>query len=744
MPSFNGIWTANQQFQAVGSSIWPSFPGAPTIGTATATSGTAASVAFTAPSSAGFPATITGYIVTSSPGGLTGTGASSPISVTGLTTGTTYTFTVRAINATGTGPSSAASNSVTPSDFIEDVFSTYLYTGNGSTQTITNGIDLSTYGGLVWLKDRTSGQNHALSDTARGVGSSKQLQSNSTGAATTDTFTGFTTSGFTLDASFGLGSQNLSTVKHCSWTFRKQPKFFDIVTYTGNGVDDRDIPHSLGSTPGCIIVKCTNSAHAWRVFHRSLTAGNNMELNATDGQFADTSIKSCTDTTFRTNSGSNSNGSGNTYVAYLFAHDAGGFGLTGTDNVISCGSFSGTDAGSLINLGYEPQFVLWKKINGAGGWFVADTMRGLTSNPPNNGQANTLYANTTGVEAGLQYYIGLDAQGFWEDGIGAGSTYIYIAIRRGPMKVPTLGTSVFQPIARAGTGVTTIVTGVGFPSDLIISRQYTDNNVAGFFNRLIGPSKYLATPGDVTLRTGTNSLLSFDMDGMTVGSDIGAPDYIINRGEGSYINYFLRRCPGVFDTVRDTGTGSTHTISHNLGVAPELIIRKETSPDNTTFIVYAGLATSFLLFGTAQASQTNSGYWNNTSPTSSVFTVGTNPDTNQSGDTFVSNLFATCPGVSKVGSYTGTGTTKQVDCGFTTGARFVLIKRTDSTGDWYVWDSARGIISDNDPYFLLNTTAAQVANTDYIDPHSAGFELSSTAPAAINASGGTYIFLAIA
>jgi hypothetical protein len=117
--------------------------------------------------------------------------------------------------------------------------------------------------------------------------------------------------------------------------------------------------------------------------------------------------------------------------------------------------------------------------------------------------------------------------------------------------------------------------------------------------------------------------------------------------------------------------------------------------------------------------------------------------TNNSGNNFVSYLFSTCAGVSKVGSYTGTATTKQIDCGFTAGARFVLIKRTDSTGDWYVWDTARGIIAGNDPYLLLNSTATEVTSTDYIDPYSAGFEISSTAPAAINASGGTFIFLAV-
>jgi hypothetical protein len=85
-----------------------------------------------------------------------------------------------------------------------------------------------------------------------------------------------------------------------------------------------------------------------------------------------------------------------------------------------------------------------------------------------------------------------------------------------------------------------------------------------------------------------------------------------------------------------------------------------------------------------------------------------------------------------------------INCGFTGGARFVMIKRIDSTGDWYVWDSARGIVAGNDPYLLLNSSAAEVTNTDFIDTLSTGFEISSTAPAAINANGGTFVYLAIA
>lgn len=114
MPNYSGSWSLSAQNQARGNSLWPAPPGAPTIGTATASGPTSASVTFTAPSDPGVPSTITSYTVTSNPGGITASGSSSPITVTGLTTDTAYTFTVTATNATGTGASSAASNSVTP------------------------------------------------------------------------------------------------------------------------------------------------------------------------------------------------------------------------------------------------------------------------------------------------------------------------------------------------------------------------------------------------------------------------------------------------------------------------------------------------------------------------------------------------------------------------------------------------------------------------------------------------------
>jgi hypothetical protein len=217
----------------------------------------------------------------------------------------------------------------------------------------------------------------------------------------------------------------------------------------------------------------------------------------------------------------------------------------------------------------------------------------------------------------------------------------------------------------------------------------------------------------------------------------------------NYVLHSFRRAPSVFDVVCYTGVGGTASFNHNLGVVPELIFVKGRGAA-TGGLVYNKTITASNYLQLFFASEGNSAASNDTggfagvTPTSSVFTVGFYSNVNTNGATYVAYLFATCPGVSKVGTYTGTGAAQTIDCGFAAGSRFVLIKRTDSTGDWYLWDSARGIIPSNDPYLLLNTTDAETTGTDYVDTTAVGFDITSTAPAAINANGGTFIFLAIA
>jgi hypothetical protein len=126
-----------------------------------------------------------------------------------------------------------------------------------------------------------------------------------------------------------------------------------------------------------------------------------------------------------------------------------------------------------------------------------------------------------------------------------------------------------------------------------------------------------------------------------------------------------------------------------------------------------------------------------------VFTLGNSGNVNGTSDTFIAYLFASLPNVSKCGSYTGNGTSQTIDCGFTSGARFVLIKRTDSTSDWFMLDSARGIVAGNDPLLALNGNGAESTGYDIIDPDNSGFIINQTAWNT-NVSSASYIFYAIA
>lgn len=624
--------------------------------------------------------------------------------------------------------------------YVEDVFSTYVYTGDGSSgRYVTNNIDLSGKGGMVWIKNR-SADGHVISDTARGGNGNPipYLQSNQTSAetVTTTAVDSFYGSGFLVNTN---SSVNASGYNYASWTFRKQKKFFDVLTYTGTG-GSQTINHNLGSTPGCIIVKCTSAGStSWYVYHRSLNdnSGNPyfLVLNTTAAQDTGGGVWGTpTSTQFTVQY---PNASGQTYVAYLFAHDAGGFGLTGTDNVISCGSFTTDGSGNAtVSLGYEPQWLMVKRTNSAGSWEMVDCMRGW-----NQTQYQLLAANLSNAESATGAFGFPTATGFqfvngWQ---APSSPYIYIAIRRGPMKVPTDGTTVFTPATRTGTGATANITN-GFVTDLVISQARGNvGSDPSTFDRLRGATIRLRPDSIGAELTATDSLTSFaSMTGVTVGADSSTQSINWSGTGGTYVTWSFQRAPSFFDEVCYTGDGTLTPINHNLTVVPELIIYKRRNATQDWWVV------DYVRDKVGKLNLTDAFTNANTSPNYLVNATTMVPYLNTSGLTYVAYLFATCAGVSKVGSYTGTGTTQQINCGFAAGARFVMIKRTDSTGDWYVWDSARGIVAGNDPYLLLNSTAAEVTSTDYVDTYAAGFELTSTAPAAINASGGTYIFLAIA
>jgi hypothetical protein len=434
---------------------------------------------------------------------------------------------------------------------------------------------------------------------------------------------------------------------------------------------------------------------------------------------------------------------------YLFAHNAGGFGLTGTDNVISCGSYTGNGSatGPTVTLGYEPQWVLVKRTDSTSSWTLSDNMRGQ----PVDGATAILSPNLSDAEASATTAVSPTATGFQVKTSGAtynasGGTYISIAIRRGPMKTPTVGTSVYNAVSRTGTGSAATITGIGFAPDLLDNQRTTAGSYTGFFDRLRGGGQllYRALPDAETTVTGQTTQFNTTMDGFAVGTSTASDSG--NNNTVPYIWHCFKRAPSVFDIVCYTGTGSVLAIDHNLQATPELIIIKRRDGASASgWVVYSSaLGFNSYRFLNDLSSDTIQ-YLTDTSSTSFTANSGGRTDTNRSGFTYVAYLFATCAGVSKVGSYTGTGALQTINCGFTSGARFVLIKRTDvDSGGWYVYDSLRGISSGDDPYLFWNTTGAEVTNTNYVDTDTTGFKVTAAAPAGLNASGGNYIFLAIA
>ena len=653
----------------------------------------------------------------------------------------------------------AAGNAGGDKLYVEDVFSTYLYTGSSSNQTITNGIDLDGEGGLVWIKNRTNTTGHFLSDTNRGVVGYLRTESNGASVGASNVLTSYNSNGFGISTNSGV---NASPQNYCSWTFRKAPGFFDIVTYTGDAVVGREIAHNLETTPSMIIVKSTGAQGNWYVWHKEANSGDGyLLLNTTaaintGGKYVwgnDVNYIAPTDTKFTVAGGTAVNGSGTEYVAYIFGDDA-SFGAGGDESIVKCGSFttSAGAVGTVTGLGWEPQWVLTKESSDVRDWYLNDSMRGM----PVGSAGSYLEPNTSDIETTGNPTIAPNADGFVQTGNGGNATYIYIAIRR-PMKVPESGTEVYNNLAnRIGTSAAATISGVGFAVDLMIPFAENTGSSKPFVDRLRGATKYLLPPYTNAEQTTTDAVTSFaSNDGVLVGAD--ASLQVINNyynASRRYAASFFKRAAGFMDVVCYTGTGATgNAIAHNLTVAPELAIFKGRSGllgTNDWQVIANFTAANYIkmVLNTANAALGPYTYAINAGiaavPTAETITVDNVANFNNGSSNYVLYLFATLAGVSKVGSYTGTGADLNVDCGFTAGARFILIKRTDSTGDWYMWDSARGINAGNSPYLIINTTGASVTNTDYIDPLNAGFTVTSTAPTAINASGGSYIFLAIA
>jgi hypothetical protein len=623
----------------------------------------------------------------------------------------------------------------------DDVFSTYLYTGTGGTQTITNGIDLAGEGGLVWIKNRELGRSHALYDTERGP--ENQLYSDLANGEQNTPKLGlksFNEDGFTLQ---GAGAESNGLNDYVSWTFRKAPNFFDVVTYTGTGIQNRRVPHNLGCRPGLVIVKSIDSARDWYVWHNSfpeytggttegdVSGGNvtgHLLLNTADEYKTRGHFTYVNDDAFGVNyNRQDLNVDGEQYVAYVFAHD------DSDESMIKCGSYTGNGNvdGPEIDLGFEPQWLLIKNASESQNWILVDSMRGFdgTMLAPNDSSEESIQAGPIGVSAtGFQ----LLSNNYTVN--KSNNDYIYMAIRR-----PNKPAGEFNP--EELFGILDNIPANSANSNTVIP---TDNE----FDVIMGNPDYVrGNSMNMSSRHQGGKAVCTNSDRAEFTSPSFYLDYMkaFRQGIGNgteFLAYTFKRQPGFFDVVCYEGDGQAgREVPHNLGVAPEMMWVKCRSQVRN-WMVYAEPATADYsgILQLPNGFSADSQSWNGTAPTSTHFTVGSSASTNFGAEPMIAYLFASVPGISKVGSYTGTGADLDIDCGFTNGARFVIIKRTDADGDWMHFDTERGISEGNSPMVKLNETDAQ-ASGSYIKPHSKGFTVTSTLT---GIDGAEYIYYAIA
>ena len=618
--------------------------------------------------------------------------------------------------------------------YVDDLFSTYLYTGTGVERDIENGIDLAGKGGLVWVKQRDNSSHHILTDTARGP--SKVLWTDAADYERDEpTYVNeFNATGFGV----GTGSEvNANNRKYASWTFRKAPKFFDVVTYTGNGTFGAEVPHNLGAEAGFVAVKPIDNTSDWICWHKDVgTEANgfveNLILNEPSARVNYGMVnRGNQGTDWSKNiwlaSNSEVNGDGIEYVAFVWAHD------DSDESMIKCGTYTGNGNadGPEIDLGFEPQWLLVKRTDSSSYWAIIDVVRGIVHETTKVLRPNESLQEVSGTEVMFQP----TPTGFVAGGSQMNSNlgeYIYMAIRR-PNK-PAEEFEAEELFAIAPTTSTDPQRISGFPTDMGLTKNVTDTAGPYVWSRLReGYRLTTSTTGQESFDGGTGA---FDYpNGMTANGNAGAST--------DHLAYMWRRAPGFFDMVSYTGVNSNgaspHTIAHSLGVQPEMIWVKATAQSYNWVVYQRDMgADRYLRINQIDNRKISDEAFYDTEPTADVFTVGYDNAVNNNNYKYLAYLFASLPGVSKIGTYEGNGSNDGpiVECGFV--PRLIVSKNIDGNGTWNVIDADRGF----NRVFYLNSNGAQVTDTLYAQTAS-GFQVVNGG-GNVNTSGQNYLFYALA
>jgi len=692
------------------------------------------------------------------------------------------------------GGVSYLSGIIGPKTYVDDVFDVHSWLGTQSNFDVNNGIDLSTEGGMVMKAVRNSngGTNYGftINDTEMGAGKRFWPMDGQNGEASqSDSITAFNTNGWSQGSN---GFENKTGSTNVGYTFRKCPKFFDIVQYTGNGAGARTIDHNLDSRPAVVWIWARSSNHGRGVINhhyqgRTNSDGGNLITEKNIGAAASFNTTSTQLVLWDDATGFDwsPNANGIHYTAYLFAgrgDDDAVFGEGGDESIIKCGRLNVTQGSGVqeVNLGWEPGLIIAKAndksaSNGESSyWYWNDFMRMMATDEhanihSNNHSGYSDYRNEE--EKGYPGWIATPT-GFKFDKRDNGTyqnmegNLIYIAIRRPGMKPRDTASEVFA--IKEVNNQHNLAIDYSITPDLVISRRINANSGSSIFvDRSRGDNNRLDSTS-TSLPTGDSGLVDLTRtDKMVLGSDSSTQLF----GD-SYLfeHYLFKRSPGFFDIVTWGETSSTTPqVTHNLDAVPEMVITKMTAYSTSYggdkwYCYHKDLGNSNGGAGSAAAWSSHLGFNQNASQISSsgqgIFSAtpsATNlPFDNPNGDSlavggntsakYVAYLFGSKAGISKVGSYTpsvANSTQFDVSLGFT--PRFLMIKAVERTGDWYVFDAERQFTvgSTNPKPIKFNTNDAQ-ENINPVLCITGGFRVVGGAPAALHTQNERFIYFAIA
>ena len=681
--------------------------------------------------------------------------------------------------------------------FPEEVFSINMIQGDGgSGQAIVNGIDLSGEGGLVIFKGNTDGSSDPCwYDTVRGNG--KLLKGDSAAVESTNSSNPWTSTstGFNTGDNFG-GSENDSGERSTALTFRKCKGFFDIVQYEGTG-STQAINHSLGSTPGFIVIKNMDADFTgWNGWHRSLGNNKRLNLSGIGEAVTDTSVwnnTAPTATQFTVGSSNECNNNNNTYIAYLWGHNDASFGTDKDQPIIHCGSYTGTGTqwnNTLTGFGFSPQFIMTRKYDGGGSsgpLICHDYINGLTAT--GNSKAGSFYT-IAGTSASMEGdassdYGAPNDDGFKIKATGANSNqnnenYIYIAIGKPTMDKDDYENQGYTFTANyvcrdkisSGSSPAFKIDDPGWAPDFSYCRGYGGSNQFYSTARLNGKDTRQMKQGNTTWETEydqeTDEDWRFGSTGKSMTTSTASPSqsgyYDTSRSGSYYSGMMWRKFPKSFSSTTWKGNGSQETHDHGLGTTPEMIAIGTIDGSKPFYFWHSsfaqqGYGNQYFLNWASNEQVEDSGSGQIT-VTSTQYTPNTEDSSGKGNNQYWGGFWATVPGITKVGYYTGNDATHHsIDCGFQYGTKFLMLKRLDSTqtsgnGRWVILSNLsdgqtnsnwalRSQSQNSSKGFYTSYQGDVSFNYQTLRSQSSGFALRSSA-SGFNTNNNKFIFYAVA